>query len=273
MNQNKPNQQHILQSQSRINRINELYKNKTASKTQDSKVNASKQSAVKNPFVSTPVSNDEPYESSESDMDELQYTPKLKSRYNVRTNNASPSPTEKDSLLFKVKATSKPRVRKTSSTKVILGDPLPLPYDTHRITNNKGDVTTVDGKRKLMESKWRNLMVNSKENVRSKFNEQRSFSEGGKKPKENQRISSVRFMPVANEHTTLLELKNKLIANGHKLDSIIQALNSQEKKQHLEHTKNIKPSKYDYKEIVNSLLWAICIIILTICNLYVYKYL
>lgn len=227
----------------------------------------------------SPLQKDDEEEDYEA---ELKFTPRLKSRgslLTMRKNSAQDSPSSSDeaSTVENLTQYETPQWRQrnhshAASLRKTLGDPLPLPYLSNEGQNlqNHEDVSppgtaTVDRKRRLMESKWRKLVSQDKLAVENRFKEVRKPSlptESIGRPASPTLVSE----PAINvPRKSLEELQQEIVTNRQKLDEIIVLLNQKQK--------IALPFNLFHYDLNESTLWTICIIMLILCNIYVYYYL
>lgn len=224
---------------------------------------------------------DEDYEA------ELRFTPKLKSRNSLITMRI-PSGTEKEAEkldnnenLERLRRAPQ-HIRKTSRTlslRKTLGDPLPLPYiksehsPENSIISSSGNnsILTPDAlnkKRQDMETKWRKLISQDRSIVENRFQELRNnILPTAGSVRANELLPPMSSSTIQGEtinSTSLSKLNEEIITNRKKLDHIIDLLNQ----------KNHVPKSMGTDFYPNeSIRWTICIIVLIICNIYVYSYL
>lgn len=226
---------------------------------------------IHRPFVDDDDDDDD-YEA------ELRFTPKFKSRGSLITMRKSSNPKTGEPLESSI-TTAPNRARRPSrisSLRRVLGDPLPLPYlegagSNYTSPSQRPDRSltedSVRRKRQLMERKWRNLIAQDKKLVESKLEKIRQ-----KPSHEVQDESFSSTIPPFSLSASggalpdsLTSLQKEIIANREKLDHIITLLSQKE---------IVRPRTFQLqrpsKEV---LLWTICIIVLIVCNLYVYYYL
>lgn len=232
-----------------------------------------------------PVQNDR--DNDEEDYeDELKFTPKLKSRRSLLTmrrnsEQESSSPISNDDEVSPVgnPATplSKLRNRKAPLRKS-LGNPLPLPYLPKESNSTRTEPTTspspptsassnIDKKRQIMESKWRKLVSQDKTMLESRLKEMRKPTLPKVVPPSKQDSPALLPTPNSPLPQSLEELQQEIISNRQRLDEIIQLLNGKQK------TSFQFPSlrfHYHWNEVT---FWTLCIIMLILCNVYVYYYL
>lgn len=228
--------------------------------------------------IHTDDDGDEDYEA------ELRFTPRLKSRNSLITMRI-PSNTQKESEnieddenLERLRRAPQ-HIRKTSRTlslRKTLGDPLPLPYiksepsPENSIISSSGNNSiltpnALNKKRQDMETKWRKLISQDKSIVENRFQElrnnilPRTGSVQAKEPLPSMSASTIQL----ENPTSLSKLNEEIITNRKKLDYIIDLLNQ----------KNHVPSSVGNHLYLNEYVrWTICIIVLIICNIYVYCY-
>lgn len=206
---------------------------------------------------------------------ELRFTPKFKSRRSLITMKQSSSLQKKVHPVVPNKVRRPSRV---SSLRKALGDPLPLPYVGKRKLSNGIDPGlgfnnsltngTINKNRQMMERKWKKLISQDRDLIEKRFAEIRQRSS-----QNNPDISFNDALPPPVSVSTagqqnvnsLSELNKEIIANREKLDHIIGLLSHQQNVA----TRTIKLQRPS-REVQH---WTICIIVLIICNLYVYYYL
>lgn len=190
------------------------------------------------------------------------------------------------------------------------GDPLPLPYVNQTYTkstpksSNINNVLTLDRieeKRNIMKSKWRHLIEQDKELIENKIHELRLFQDegnvnGGKwrgdsslhytelEPNSfvgNQSVNDIDFSRTSLQKTTNIlpndkmanpvyigKLQEDIALNTQKLDHIISILERNKAGTRLDSKLPFNTPAH-IKEIT---FWTLCIIILLMCNIYVYYY-
>lgn len=219
--------------------------------------------------------DDEDYEA------ELRFTPKLKSRRSLitmrRVSNSEEDQTNDSFGDFAGSDRSNKSVRKLSrisSLRKTLGDPLPLPYvskdpfssSTSTPNESLSTASSVENKRKLMEKKWRNLIAKDKERIEKRFSNLRQ--QASPVSQEVYRDESIPLIPTAGSEAergdAISELSRELIRNGEKLDNIISLLTQKD-------TPNVATTRPRGMSRETQ-FWTICIIILILCNYYVYHY-
>lgn len=262
-----------------------------------------KHEEVPNTFTINPRNNDkeeeEPEEGNDEDYeDELKFTPKLKSRRSLLTMRKnfeqeinSPISNDESSTMEEEESTPIPKIRRrVGSVRKSLGDPVPLPYllRDSGLNNKEGTVpisqspqpvspSNVDRKRQVMESKWRKLVSQDKSMLESRLKELRkpSLPTTTQSPQPQPRPEPLTIgsqptkLPTVSSPLpqSLEEIQQEIISNRQKLDEIIILLN-QKKSSPLEFS-SLK-LHYRWNEFT---FWTLCIIILILCNIYVYYYL
>lgn len=261
-------------------------------RNEDDTVVTIKHEDISNPFHNEIMNNnsDESIASDENYQDELQFTPRLRSRrsiISIRTSSEStPLKTEERRNSFEdnfsgdrsnltVYHDSLKKRGKFSELKQILGDPVPLPY-----LNRTNDDTLSKGTGDV-KSRWKRLVSQDKETIEQRlreirqgyavhtddgiYSEETSNESGGDKEgselvedmQENEtHTASINDHIKINTKQQLRELRDTLKGNTERLDQIIRLLGKKQNDRR--------------REIV---LWTICIIILIICNICVYYYL
>lgn len=213
---------------------------------------------------------------------ELKFTPRLKSRGSLLTmrkksSQDSPPSSEKASPVENVPKyeTPQPRTRRRSrvtSLRKTLGDPVPLPYlpKGEVPTPKPRDLTppgtaTVDRKRQIMESKWRKLVSQDKAAVEMRLKEIHVSPFGTHSSIRPDSPTLVAGPATTLPQKSLEDLQKEVAINRQKLDEIIGLLNQKQK--------FAFPFESFHLKLEESTFWTICIIILALCNIYVYYYL
>lgn len=205
---------------------------------------------------------------------ELRFTPKLKSRRSLITMRRM-STSEAERTIDSDESVAGPlrsemKVRKPSrisSLRKTLGDPLPLPYvskdhSTNDTPSSKDPLLTresVENKRRSMERKWRDLIARDKKLIEKRFADLRQQSASGDTSQ-----PSISITPEEQQDSTLSDLNKEVLRNREKLDYIINLLSD-------------RPGPDRTPAISRNIsreaqFWTVCIIVLILCNIYVYHY-
>ncbi|QLL32557.1 hypothetical protein HG536_0D00790 [Torulaspora globosa] len=225
------------------------------------------------------------YERDDDDDDddleaELRFTPKLKSRRSLLTmRRLSSSVGDRTNESFESVARpmhSGGRIRRAgriSSLRKTLGEPLPLPYvskdNSADLTRSSNDPSlakkSLESRRRLMEGKWRTLIARDKELIEKRFaNLRQETSSDNKAIPANDSLPSISTTPERQQEGGILELSKEIQRNGEKLDDIIKLLSQRPAAD----TVPASPNSVSRE----TLFWTICIIVLILCNIYVYHY-
>lgn len=213
----------------------------------------------------------------ESFEEELKFTPKLKSRRSliISSNLSDDEASVKHDNPERLRRTSHSFRRRSRRLSLIrtLGDPLPLPYVNSRNDSEIGSTASatsnstalssesLNHKRRIIETKWRNLISPAKSVLEDRFGENKEHLDPtrsilGPVLPGLQSISSNNVQ--AFEPLKILE--KEIITNREKLDEIITLLNKNSKIE----SPHINSNEYYF--------WVVCIIILIFCNVCVYYY-
>ena len=219
--------------------------------------------------------------------EELGFTPKLKSRRSIESmRNMKHIDDPVRRVISGTGNGIQHRISRVQSLRAILGNPLPLPYikNSNRtishqrtISGNIMTLDTIERKRKVMESKWNKLIANDIQEVEEKLNSRKSsYMHQERQPSSvfhsfnlSEESGSKESSILPQEYVELSQLHEDIISNSDKLDHIITIL----KPNPSESSKTAHIQNKDSRHIIDYILWTICIIILIICNIYVFKYL
>ncbi|EDO17975.1 hypothetical protein Kpol_1054p22 [Vanderwaltozyma polyspora DSM 70294] len=236
---------------------------------------------MKKKYIPGTVNIDDKIVSDDDYMEELKFTPKLKSRKSIESMR---SLRRDDNVVRRnvstVKNTNQRKISNSTSIRHSLGDPLPLPYirnEQPNINNQRiNQLMTVDSieqKRKDMENKWGHLITKNRHQMEEKLKIIRSSSNNSigfsRSASPSARYSDFTDNEIETEEDiNLSQLQEEIKHNRDKLDHIIDLL----------HSKKIGNKSKDNKgkeilHVVEYLIWTICIVILILCNYYVYKFL
>ncbi|QLQ79433.1 hypothetical protein HG537_0C00800 [Torulaspora globosa] len=219
------------------------------------------------------------YDDDDDDLEaELRFTPKLKSRRSLltmrRLSNSAEANDSYESVVRSMRSDGrKRRPSRISSLRKTLGEPLPLPYVSK---DNSVDLTrgsddpfpakkSLENRRGLMEGKWRTLIARDKELIEKRFaNLRREASSDDKTISGGDSLPSVSIAPERQQDDALLELNKEILRNREKLDDIIKLLSQRPA------TDTVLASSNNVSR--ETQFWIICIIVLILCNIYVYHY-
>lgn len=209
---------------------------------------------------------------------ELRFTPKLKSRRSLLTmrrlsNSVGDTNDSYESVARSMRSGRTRRPSRISSLRKTLGEPLPLPYvskdNSMDLTRSSDDPIlakkSLENRRRLMEGKWRTLIARDKELIEKRFaNLRRDASPDNKTISGDDSLPSVSTAPERHEDSAILQLNKEILRNREKLEDIIKLLSR-------------RPAADTGPESSNSVsretqFWIICIIVLILCNIYVYHY-